>query len=182
MDKLDQLKLVAKNRDGYCLSDQYFGSRKKLSWKCSFGHIWEAIPANVKFGSWCPICNEVRKDNKFKTEEMCREIFFEIFNMCFKRSRPIWLIGPKKYPLELDGLNEKLRIAFEYNGFQHYNEVNFFKINKEKIKYQREKEDLKIKKCVEHGIKLIIIPFIKNPSKEKLRKIICSLLKEQGLI
>jgi hypothetical protein len=50
------MKGLAKAREGMCLSTQYFGSKFRLRWRCNFGHRWEATPASVVQGSWCPIC------------------------------------------------------------------------------------------------------------------------------
>jgi hypothetical protein len=48
---------TAEIRGGLCLSEQYINSKTKLKWQCSKGHVWEALPTNVKNkGSWCPIC------------------------------------------------------------------------------------------------------------------------------
>ena len=39
----------------------------------------------------------------------------------FSPIRPNFLVDPQtNYKLELDGYNEELNIAFEYNGIQHY--------------------------------------------------------------
>ena len=34
------------------------GSHKKLQWKCSFGHVWDALPnARTSMDSGCPVCD-----------------------------------------------------------------------------------------------------------------------------
>ena len=38
------------------LSTSYGGNHKKLCWRCAGGHEWEATPAHVKNGTWCPVC------------------------------------------------------------------------------------------------------------------------------
>ena len=50
---IDEMKTIAKDRGGLCLSDKYANVQTKLKWQCSKGHIWEAIPKNIKRGSWC---------------------------------------------------------------------------------------------------------------------------------
>ena len=55
---------IAKQRDGKCLSDEYINAHTKLKWKCSKGHIWEAIPDSVKRGSWCSECAKIKRRNE----------------------------------------------------------------------------------------------------------------------
>jgi hypothetical protein len=47
---------IAFSRQGRCLSTQYLGSKSKLTWECGLGHSWQAIPASVLQGTWCPVC------------------------------------------------------------------------------------------------------------------------------
>ena len=50
------LKQMAKERGGKCLSNHYVNSSSKLRWKCAKGHEWEAVASSVKAGTWCPVC------------------------------------------------------------------------------------------------------------------------------
>ena len=56
---LEQMKEMAKSRDGRCLSNRYRNSATKLEWRCSVGHEWSATPLQVKKGHWCPFCARV---------------------------------------------------------------------------------------------------------------------------
>lgn len=58
---IDEMKTIAKDRGGLCLSDKYANVQTKLKWQCSKGHIWEAIPKNIKRGSWCGKCKNLQK-------------------------------------------------------------------------------------------------------------------------
>ena len=53
-------KLASSNR-GKCLSNTYINNKTKLLWQCAEGHQWEAIPANIKRGRWCPYCHREGK-------------------------------------------------------------------------------------------------------------------------
>jgi hypothetical protein len=53
---IEAMRELAISRGGVCLSMEYFGSKVKLTWKCQFGHRWQASPSYVIQGSWCPIC------------------------------------------------------------------------------------------------------------------------------
>lgn len=138
-----------------CISKEYINSYTPLIWECKEGHIWNALYKNVKsLNTGCPECNIKRN----KAETKCREVFESYFNKEFKMVWPDWLIGPKGWPLQLDGYNEELKIAFEYNGKQHYKPTIFLK-DTEAIKYQQECDALKIKICQEKGITLVIVPY-----------------------
>lgn len=53
---IKDMQNLAADRGGRCLSETYKGARTKLLWECSEGHQWEAIPRNIKRGTWCPVC------------------------------------------------------------------------------------------------------------------------------
>ena len=66
---IDEMRDIALERGGKCLSDKYINSRKKLIWECVEGHTWEATPNNVKRGTWCPVCKRIKMrklTNKFR--------------------------------------------------------------------------------------------------------------------
>ena len=95
-----------------------------------------------------------------KREEKCRQIFESIYKAKFPTKRPSFLKNPKTGKnLELDGFNEQLKIAFEYNGEQHYNFPNTFHKTEEEFKRQVKRDDFKRQKCLEQGIDLVEIPY-----------------------
>lgn len=53
---LEDFAAIAADHGGECLSSEYGGLRTKLEWRCRHGHTWEALPAVVRDGSWCPEC------------------------------------------------------------------------------------------------------------------------------
>jgi hypothetical protein len=55
-ETLDSLRTTAMEHGGQCLSDVYMDSWSKLLWQCEQGHKWEAAPANIRAGKWCPLC------------------------------------------------------------------------------------------------------------------------------
>lgn len=55
---IEDMRMLAKRKEGECLSDVYVNSKSKLKWKCKSGHIWEALPTNISRGKWCPICGD----------------------------------------------------------------------------------------------------------------------------
>lgn len=50
------MRLIAIQHGGKCLSSTYSNMKSKLLWQCKYGHQWEAFPYNIKKAHWCPIC------------------------------------------------------------------------------------------------------------------------------
>lgn len=148
---IEECKEYALSKNGECLSDEYKNARTKMTWKCEEGHEWKSIFDHIKRGSWCPTC--VNKSNK--SESMCREIFESLLIAKFRNTRPKFLEG-----LELDGYNEILNIAFEYNGIQHYKfNKHFHRNDPEAFERQKQRDQKKYELCRKNGINLIIIPY-----------------------
>jgi len=64
--KLEEMREIARQRSGMCLSATYKNGRTPLLWVCKFGHRWKACAANVKSGrrrkgSWCRECYKWRR-------------------------------------------------------------------------------------------------------------------------
>lgn len=54
---INDLKEIARQKGGKCLSENYINARTKLLWECSKGHSWEAVADTIKNrNSWCPVC------------------------------------------------------------------------------------------------------------------------------
>jgi len=165
--KLDigEMNEIAAARNGRCLSEYYINAKSKLTWQCNIGHIWDAIPDAIKFGTWCPHCII------YFNQEFCRLYLSKLFNAEFLKIRPAWLKNPKTgWNLELDGYCSELKLAFEYNGRQHYEAISFCSsLTQEQIndnfEQQKERDKLKIKLCKENGVKLIVIPYWENKIK-----------------
>jgi len=69
---LAEMKKIAKERGGECLSERYINSETNLKWKCKEGHIWKATQENVKRGSWCPVCCGTLKLNIKEIKELAK--------------------------------------------------------------------------------------------------------------
>jgi hypothetical protein len=55
---IDQMRRMARERGGECLSQRYLGVASKLRWRCREGHEWSAVPGSVIHGTWCPTCGK----------------------------------------------------------------------------------------------------------------------------
>ena len=96
-----------------------------------------------------------------RSETLMYDILNKIFpNNSFIKLRPNWLKNSDTgCNLELDAYCDELKLAFEYNGRQHEEFSEFFHNNDtENFKNQQHRDEKKIKLCLEHNIKLIIIP------------------------
>jgi len=58
---IEEMREIAEQRGGKCLSSAYVNGQTKLKWRCAEGHEWEAKPAFVKLGAWCPACSGRQK-------------------------------------------------------------------------------------------------------------------------
>jgi hypothetical protein len=108
--------------------------------------------------------DEFRADDgrKFasKGEAICCLTLEKIYNKPFIKVRPNWLKNPETgRNLELDGYNEELGIAFEYNGIQHYVWPNFTGMTREQFINQARRDTFKLDLCDKLGIYLITIPY-----------------------
>ncbi len=164
----DMQELAAKKR-GKCLSKKYLGMKNKLKWQCKNWHQWETKPVTIKSGSWCPECSI------YITERKCRFIFESLLKKPFKKTRKI-LDG-----LELDGYSPKLKLAFEYNGIQHYQFVKIWHKTKKQFKEAQQRDKIKILLCKQHKIELIIIPHYMTNSDKDLVKFIIGQLSNYKL-
>lgn len=149
---IEEMKETAIKRGGKCLSKKYTSSTSKLKWQCARGHKWDAIPGNIKQGQWCPECTNST------SEDICRKFFERIFNKKFPKKRFSWLINSHGNRMELDGYCEELKLAFEYNGKQHYREALFHR-EQDSLRRRIEDDERKKRLCKKHGISLIVISY-----------------------
>lgn len=126
---------------------------KRVKYICDSGHKCETTCGKIVNGNGCKYCgNSIY-------EETCRAIFEFLFKKPFYTKYPEWLINTETgQRLELDGYEPELKLAFEYNGIQHYEFVPHFHKNRETFEYRLFKDNLKERLCGENGIKLVIIP------------------------
>ena len=69
-DRLLEIRLIAEDKNGELLSDNYLGVFEKLNFKCQDGHYFSASPTSIKNkGTWCSVCS-----GKGRTIEDMREL------------------------------------------------------------------------------------------------------------
>jgi len=144
---------IAKLKGGAWVAGEFKGEKHKLTWCCANGHEWMARPGMIRAGTWCPECSTGRG------ERQVRVAFEYIFNAKFPRVKPTWLLNSRGRKMELDGYNFKLKVAFEHQGEQHF-EDNFFNLSKGSLKQRRQDDALKRSLCRKCGVSLLSIPEI----------------------
>lgn len=168
---ISDMKLLATERGGKCLSTHYVNRKTILHFVCKDGHQWETTYGNISSGSWCPRCNESRG------EEKSRYLLEQLLSFKFNKTRNVLERG-----LEIDGYNEHLNLGFEFRGIQHYQYVPYFhktiKGYQELIERNRDKEN----QCDQKEIKLLIIPYwIEEESDESLVRFVKDWLTGNGI-
>ena len=152
---INEAKQIAKQRAGLCLSNIYEGYDVKLKWSCYYGHEFTATFTKVKDGVWCSSCHI------YIGESISRKILETLFDVEFIKVRPKWL---KEF--ELDGycenviVNDKtFKIAFEYQGRQHYEYIECWNETTEDFEKRKERDKEKVIMCKENNVVLIVIPY-----------------------
>ncbi len=110
----------------------------------------------------------VFKKNHFQAyhEKVVRYYCQSVFSGSFPKDHPEWLINTSTgRRLELDGFNRQLRIAFEYNGPQHYMFIEHYHKTFQHFVNQMIRDEIKKELCVENKITLIIVPYKIKPKK-----------------
>ena len=144
--------------------EKYKNAKTKIKIKCNKNHVFYINSNNLKRGKRCPHCNV------YKNEEECREIFQEITGKKFKKCRPDFLVNPETgCKLELDGFNEESKIAFEYDGEQHFSHIPYF-MNIVTFQTLQKNDKIKDELCKQYDIKLIRIPYWVEDKKEYIIK------------
>jgi hypothetical protein len=142
---IEEMRQLAEQRGGHCLSEKYVNSSTKLTWQCSEGHEWRSRPNTIQRGGWCPECSSGLG------ERITRAFFEQLFRRSFSKCRPGWLQG-----LELDGLCPDLGLAFEHQGSYHDGLDARFDSNHTAAVQSRDR--LKKSLCESRGVVLIEIP------------------------
>ena len=158
---IEDCHLLAKNSNITCLSTVYHNSSTRMPWQCQNGHIWETTYNSIYRGTRCPKCNTN------KTEKQVRKIFETKFNKEFPTVKPNFLKNPVTgCNLELDGYCEELKLAFEYDGEQHYRKAHYH-TDDTNLHKQQQRDKLKDQLCKNANITLIRIPYWEKDNLEE---------------
>lgn len=145
---ISELQNIVQERQGSLLTKVYLGVDGKYDFECSLGHQFSNSFKKVEKGQWCPICSRGSK-----SEEIARTTLEQLFGVKFSRRRPTWLRNSRGFQMELDGFNEDLKLAFEYQGYQHYKADHWGTDLEQRIK----DDNLKQVICAAKGVTLLQI-------------------------
>ncbi len=149
---LGELRTIAEARGGKLLSKLFTNVDATYDFECSLGHSFSNTFKHVESrGQWCPTCNKPTK-----SEEIARETLRQIFGFKFPKVRPDWLRNSRGYKMELDGFSEELKIAFEYQGIQHFKSTTLFNTD---LSTRIEDDKRKVELCQQHNIRLLILTY-----------------------
>jgi hypothetical protein len=168
-----ELEQLARKRGGKCLALEYKNNSTPLLWECALKHQWTAPASAIVSGRWCKHCSPGFG------ERVCRAAFETIFEQRFPSHRPKWLINTRGNRMELDGYCKPLRLAFEYQGIQHYSANRFYFPTNRDFLLRRRDDQTKMKQCRGNQVRLITIPYT-VPLKE-IREYIAARCKSRGI-
>lgn len=105
-----------------------------------------------------------KKKRKFVTESKgeieCKRVVTSLFNKPFYKIRPDFLQNDETgHNLEIDIFNDELKLGIEYNGRQHYDYLPYFHKDYNTFLKQKYRDELKTKRCLQHGVQLIVVPY-----------------------
>jgi len=135
--------------NGKCLSKTYINNESKLEFECKAGHKFQKSWSEIKNSlRWCSKCSP----NRLIGESLARLMLEHLLKMKFPSCYIKQMDG-----LQLDGYNEKHKIAFEYQGYQHFTENSHFHRYHNRYEDQIKRDHHKKVLCKQNGIVLIEI-------------------------
>jgi uncharacterized protein YlbG (UPF0298 family) len=149
---IDRFKKIHGNKYDYS-KVIYKYSKNKVIIICKKHGEFEQSSHKHLFGRGCPKC-------MYKNEQECREILEKLTNKKFIKAVKMFIIDGTYY--ELDGYNKELKMAFEYQGEQHYLQTNHFHKEDNSLLKQQIRDEIKKRLCKKEEIKLIVIPYYVN--------------------
>jgi hypothetical protein len=95
-----------------------------------------------------------------KGEIECRRVAELVTGKPFPKARPSFMQNVVSgQNLELDCYSDKLKIAIEYNGEQHYKYTPHFHSSKDAFYNMKYRDEMKARLCKQNGIRLVIVPY-----------------------
>lgn len=61
---IEDMKVLAAEQGGWCLSPEYLGMNAEHEWRCRAGHVWHTYAAVVRRGGWCRRCADEKRRAK----------------------------------------------------------------------------------------------------------------------
>lgn len=103
--------------------------------------------------------HSINNGKQGKMEKFCREVIEEYYKLPFEKCSKFVKNPRTNSFLELDGYNSSLRLAFEYQGEQHYIYPNSWFKTYDQYEQQLWRDRVKRKACEKANIHLLVIPY-----------------------
>lgn len=142
----------------------YIKNNIKVKIKCLKHGIFEQKPMFHLVGNGCPICR-ISKGEKKISDFLIKNNIKYIPQFVFTNCKNI-------QPLPFDFYLTEQNICIEYDGIQHFTEVEFWG-GKEGLISRKIRDNIKTTFCENNDIKLIRIAYYENDINEKLMKELC---------
>lgn len=147
---IEEVRNIFEKESYTLLSDNYSSNRDKLRVIGPDNKEYEVTFFGFNTGGSRPHL----KGQYGQTEEECRTIFQDITKKNFVKVRPDWLKNPDSgRNLELDGYCEELKMAFEFDGRQHFEHT----FKDDDLQDLIKRDEFKAQACRNLGIRLIKI-------------------------
>lgn len=144
--------------------------------KCVYNHITKRLVGKFKRNPICLICKPISIE-----EKVVRTIVEDMFEKQFPSIYPSFLVWKTGFKLQLDMYNEEEKLAFEYQGRQHYYYIKKFYKDEAEFIDRQNRDKWKIERCNEVGITLVQIPTIHRQIKvNDIPNFICEELKRKN--
>lgn len=179
---IEIIKKIIKEKDFpiTLLSDKYINNNTPLKWSCDeCNNIWHADWANINCGEkGCPACS-----NPGKTEVAITKFLNNVFGSeTFRSIFPEWLRYPENNrKLQIDSYSERLQIAIEVQGIQHYQFHNRYHRNIEEFKRRLAYDAFKEKRCKERGLHFLALD-IRKGKRSSFKAILKEFLVNSGIV
>jgi hypothetical protein len=167
--ELQALRAFA-SQHGLTLQTDFPNALHPMPWRCTWGHIFMATPAEVAAAALpCDHCVARRPPRVWAInsvgEERTRMALQLLLGAPFPSVRPDFLRRESTGQcLELDGYCADLDLAFEYQGHQHHRYTPWFHANEAAFEASQTRDAEKAAKCAERGIDLLIVPHDQDPA------------------
>ena len=150
------------------ISRKYISCRSKLHYLCPNGHKNKTAWNEFRSGHRCPECVE------WKGERQLSEILEQLFPGKVRSQDNLGFLKQQKVDFSV----RSLRLAFEYDGVQHFEPTTFGGMSRQKAVQcfieQQQRDERKNQLCRDNGIDLVRIActdaICKEVVEEKIRR------------
>ncbi len=159
---IEECKNIHNDKYDYSLTN-YINTKTNVKIICSRHGVFEQLPKHHLNGSCCPSCKE-SKGEKIINEYLIKNNYYFFRQKKFENCKNI-------YSLPFDFYLPKQNMCIEFDGEQHYRQIEFFGGDKS-FDLRKKKDKIKTNFCKNKKIKLLRIKYNENIENK---------LKEYGL-